>query len=202
MAHIIGVGHLSVLRFGSAVFRIEGISKVCLAQLTRSKHLDYLVRSSRYCDESEAEVYFPVAFETLDPENLNVIDKHVQDAFQLYKELREGGFTKQDARYILPQAQETELYVCGNYQAWVDFIKLRLNNSYKLLRLLSLVFPMTWIRLEDQVEVSTGDIIYELNICWDEYKENKEDPEYDEMVAQLHEVAAARLLNQKKCIIV
>ena len=31
-------------------------------------------------------------------------------------------------------------------------------------------------------------------------KENKEDPEYDEMVAQLHEVAAARLLNQKKCI--
>lgn len=59
---------------------------------------------------------------------------------------------------------------------------------------------MTWIRLEDQVEVSTGDIIYELNICWDEYKENKEDPEYGEMVAQLHEVAAARLFNQKKCI--
>ena len=132
LAHIIGVGHLSVLRFGSAVFRIEGISRVCLAQLTRSKHLDYLVRSSRYCDESEAEVYFPVAFETLDPENLNVIDKHVQDAFQLYKELREGGFTKQDARYILPQAQETELYVCGNYQAWVDFIKLRASKSAQL----------------------------------------------------------------------
>ena len=132
LAHIIGVGHLSVLRFGSAVFRIEGISRVCLAQLTRSKHLDYLVRSSRYCDESEADVYFPVAFETLDPENLNVIDKHVQDAFQLYKELREGGFTKQDARYILPQAQETELYVCGNYQAWVDFIKLRASKSAQL----------------------------------------------------------------------
>ena len=132
LAHIIGVGHLSVLRFGSAVFRIEGISRVCLAQLTRSKHLDYLVRSSRYCDESEAEVYFPVAFETLDPENLNVIDKHVQDAFQIYKELREGGFTKQDARYILPQAQETELYVCGNYQAWVDFIKLRTSKSAQL----------------------------------------------------------------------
>lgn len=132
LAHIIGVGHLSVLRFGSAVFRIEGISRVCLAQLTRSKHLDYLVRSSRYCDESEAEVYFPVAFETLDPENLNVIDKHVQDAFQIYKELREGGFTKQDARYILPQAQETELYVCGNYQAWVDFIKLRSSKSAQL----------------------------------------------------------------------
>ena len=100
LAHIIGVGHLSVLRFGSAVFRIEGISRVCLDQLTRSKRLDYLMR--------------------------------IQDAFQLYKELRGGGFTKQDARYILPQAQETELYVCGNYQAWVDFIKLRASKSAQL----------------------------------------------------------------------
>ena len=62
LAHIIGVGHLSVLRFGNAVFRIEGISRVCLAQLTRSKHLDYLVRSSRYCDESEAELILPDSF--------------------------------------------------------------------------------------------------------------------------------------------
>jgi len=132
LAHIIGVGHLSVLRFGSAVFRIEGISRVCLAQLTRSKHLDYLVRSSRYCDESEAEYILPVAFETIHPENLEVINRHIQEGVQLYKELRDGGFAKQDARYILPQAQGTELYVVGNYQAWVDFIKLRTSKSAQL----------------------------------------------------------------------
>jgi thymidylate synthase (FAD) len=43
--------------------------------------------------------------------------------------LREAGVSKQDARYILPQAQETELYVSGNYQAFVDFIKLRSSKS-------------------------------------------------------------------------
>lgn len=125
LKHIIDVGHLSVLRFGMAVFKIEGISRVCLAQLTRSKHLDYLVRSSRYCDESEAAMLRPASFEKLTPSlqwEWSVLEKKARE---LYKDLRAGGMQKQDARYILPQAQETELYVTGNYQAWVDFLRLR-----------------------------------------------------------------------------
>lgn len=129
LAHIIGVGHLSVLRFGSAVFRIEGISRVCLAQLTRSKHLDYLVRSSRYCDESEANIYLPEAFDSLFMEHSDEVDRYIALGKGLYDTLRAKGIPKQDARYILPQAQETELYVSGNYQAWKDFIKLRSSKS-------------------------------------------------------------------------
>jgi thymidylate synthase (FAD) len=125
LKHIIDVGHLSCLRFGMAVFKIEGISRVCLAQLTRSVHLSYLVRSSRYCDESDALM--------LIPESLRLHEKTVGNYLTLskevYKQLREAGVSKQDARYILPQAQETELYVSGNYQAWVDFIKLRSSKS-------------------------------------------------------------------------
>ena len=129
LAHIIGVGHLSVLRFGSAVFRIQGISRVCLAQLTRSKHLDYLVRSSRYCDESEAEFHIPESLNELDAVAQVRILSCLQKAEDLYKQLRDTGISKQDARYILPQAQETELYMCGNYQALKDFIKLRSSKS-------------------------------------------------------------------------
>jgi len=125
LAHIISVGHLSVLRFGHAVFKIEGISRVCLAQLTRSKHLDYLVRSSRYCDESDAEFIRPEGYDKLNEalkDSIILVEHELRD---LYQELRQAGVPKQDARYWLPQAQETELYVAGNYQAWVDFIKLR-----------------------------------------------------------------------------
>jgi thymidylate synthase (FAD) len=129
LAHIIGVGHLSVLRFGAAVFRIQGISRVCLAQLTRSKHLEYLVRSSRYCDESEAEFHMPESLKELDAVSQDRILSCLQKAEDLYKELRDKGISKQDARYILPQGQETELYVTGNYQAWKDFIKLRSSKS-------------------------------------------------------------------------
>ena len=125
LAHIIDVGHLSVLRFGHVVFKIEGISRICLAQLTRSKHLDYLVRSSRYCDESDAEFIKPEGFDKLDIETQSALTKYEDAVRGMYKELRELGMSKQDARFYLPQAQATELYVAGNYQAWVDFIKLR-----------------------------------------------------------------------------
>jgi len=125
LAHIIGVGHLSVLRFGNAVFRISGISRVCLAQLTRSAHLSYLVRSSRYCDESDAEFILPEGFDKLSATSKIKIHSHNFEAKDLYNRLRADGMSKQDARYFLPQAQDTELYVCGNYQAWRDFIKLR-----------------------------------------------------------------------------
>jgi thymidylate synthase (FAD) len=125
LAHIISVGHLSVLRFGHVVFKVEGISRVCLAQLTRSKHLDYLVRSSRYCDESDAEFIRPPGFDKLNSDTKDSIILFEQEARELYNELRGSGMSKQDARFWLPQAQATELYVAGNYQAWKDFIELR-----------------------------------------------------------------------------
>jgi thymidylate synthase (FAD) len=128
LSHIIGVGHLSVLRFGNAVFRIEGVSRVCLAQLTRSKHLDYLVRSSRYCDETDALMLIP---ESLAPHE-QTVSNFLTLSKEVYTQLREAGVSKQDARYILPQAQETELFVSGNYQAWKDFIKLRTSISAQI----------------------------------------------------------------------
>lgn len=129
LKHIIDVGHLSVLRFGYAVFRISGISRVCLAQLTRSAHLSYLVRSSRYCDEGAANFIQPEGFMNL-PVSLQTEWKALHDkARWLYSDCRDAGMQKQDARYLLPQSQETELYVVGNYQAWVDFIKLRTSKS-------------------------------------------------------------------------
>jgi len=125
LAHIISVGHLSVLRFGHVVFKVEGISRVCLAQLTRSKHLDYLVRSSRYCDESDSEFIRPPGFDKLDEGAQGALVRYEVVVRDMYKELRELGMSKQDARFWLPQAQATELYVAGNYQAWKDFIELR-----------------------------------------------------------------------------
>lgn len=129
LKHIVDIGHLSCLRFGMAVFKIEGISRVCLAQLTRSVHLSYLVRSSRYCDESGADFHTPESFVDLDSDMQMRIFMHLQESADLYTDLRAEGISKQDARYMLPQAQETELYMSGNYQALKDFIKLRSSKS-------------------------------------------------------------------------
>ena len=42
--------HTSPLEFGWTDWKIEGISRVCLAQLTRHRIASYCVESQRYCD--------------------------------------------------------------------------------------------------------------------------------------------------------
>lgn len=114
-------GHLATLRFASAVFNISGISRVCSHQMVRSKHLDFLQRSQRYCKEDEVQFIFPVVDEDSDFEMF----KHYKASRELYNKLLNKGVRKEDARFVLPEATHTELNVVGNLQAWMDFIKLR-----------------------------------------------------------------------------
>lgn len=115
-------GHLATLRFAHAVFNVSGISRVCSHQFVRSKHLDFLQRSQRYCKELEATFELPNGYpEEVQDEMLCAYD----DAIYAYNRLIRLGVKKEDARFVLPEATHTELNVSGNLQAWRDFIKLR-----------------------------------------------------------------------------
>ena len=121
-AHCVTKGHLSTLRFAHATFHIAGISRVCSHQMVRSKHLDFLQRSQRYCDESTGAVIEP-DYKSKDIEA--IYRRAVCESSIAYKALIDSGMKKEDARMILPQCVTTELVVVGNFQAWRDFIKLR-----------------------------------------------------------------------------
>jgi thymidylate synthase (FAD) len=112
-------GHLATLRFAHATFHITGISRACSHQFVRSKHLDFLQRSQRYCNEQETGFVYPGT--TSDTK----ISSLYQTAHRVYKELIEAGVKKEDARFVLPEGTQTELIVTGNLQAWLDFINLR-----------------------------------------------------------------------------
>lgn len=115
-------GHLATLRFAHAVFNISGISRACSHQLVRSKHLDFLQRSQRYCKELGEEVVVPSGLtQPQEEEYFNAITT----SQAAYKKLLESGVKKEDARFVLPEASLTELNVVGNLQAWMDFIHLR-----------------------------------------------------------------------------
>lgn len=114
-------GHLATLRFASAVFNITGISRVCSHQFVRSKHLDFLQRSQRYCKEQEAGITLP----QLTEEQEAVYMGSILTSKMAYENLIALGLKKEDARFVLPEATHTELNVVGNLQAWKDFIKLR-----------------------------------------------------------------------------
>ncbi len=114
-------GHLATLRFAHAVFHVSGISRVCSHQLVRSKHLDFLQQSQRYVNQAEANFVLPVGTEE---QKQRIIDSYKASA-DTYKFLIASGVKKEDARFVLPEACETSMYVVGNFQAWKDFIKLR-----------------------------------------------------------------------------
>ena len=119
-------GHLATLRFAHAVFHISGISRVCSHQLVRSKHLDFLQRSQRYCSESDAKFVYPGT--DLDTK----ISGLYQIAHRVYKDLLEAGVKREDARFVLPEGTQTEVVVVGNLQGWLDFIKLRADKHAQL----------------------------------------------------------------------
>ena len=101
-------GHLATLRFAHATFHISGISRSCSHQFVRSKHLDFLQRSQRYCSEKDTDFVHPTSMENnLDVETL------YEHALGLYQELIKKGVKKEDARFVLPEATTSELIVTG-----------------------------------------------------------------------------------------
>jgi len=112
-------GHLATLRFAHATFHVSGISRICSHQFVRSKHLDFLQRSQRYCNESSTDFVVPPSA------NPDIVRAAYQAALDTYNELLKQGVKKEDARFVLPNGGSTELIVTGNFQAWLDFISLR-----------------------------------------------------------------------------
>jgi thymidylate synthase (FAD) len=117
-------GHLATLRFAYATFYIGDISRVCSHQLVRSKHLDFLQQSQRYVEQTAGNTTYtyPVG---LTEEQKKAVDAHYYQSMWLYEDLRKAGIKKEDARFVLPEATHTSMYVTGNLQAWDDFLKLR-----------------------------------------------------------------------------
>ncbi len=119
-------GHLATLRFAYATFNVKGISRVCSHQLVRHAHLSYLQRSQRYVTEKSVDYIEPDALEGTPEYYRNAWKKIQSDAEALYLAGVDNKFLKkEDARFILPQSCTTSIVVTGNFQAWLNFIKLR-----------------------------------------------------------------------------
>jgi len=154
--HCVTKGHLSTLRFAHATFLVEDISRICSHQFVRSKHLDFLQRSQRYCNEGEVKIILPPSIKG---ENKTIFETVYAELTQVYKDLIAKGVKKEDARFILPQGTTTELLVVGNFQAWYDFIKLRSGKevqweiravAHEINRQLHNIAPNVFVELADE----------------------------------------------------
>jgi len=69
------------------------------------------------------------SIDDLDPlvvEDFNLkMQRHFVDGMKLYKEMLDAGVAKECARFVLPLATPTKLYMTGSIRSWIHYIDLR-----------------------------------------------------------------------------
>lgn len=116
-------GHMSIMEHVSFTFHITGISRACLAQLSRHRHISLSVRSQRYCKEDD--FYYVNPFPKED-DHSSSIEEAVAIANVFYKDMLTDGVPAEDARAVLPNACCTELYLTANARTLIEISHLRL----------------------------------------------------------------------------
>ena len=126
LQHSMASGHESVLEHAVFTFRIEGISRVTLAQLTRHRLASFSVQSQRYVkmDDWRAVVPVSIAGSAFAEE----ADELIRGSMDLYHRMTDAGIPVEDARYITPQAITTNLVLTMNARELRHFFSLRCCN--------------------------------------------------------------------------
>lgn len=121
--------HTSPLEHVSFSFAIEGISRACLAQLTRHRTFKFNVQSQRYVDGKNFDFVMPnldyVKHFSSKIQTKDIIEDVFKDLSELYDELITLGVKKEDARAILPQATTCNLIVTMDLNNFRNFLRQR-----------------------------------------------------------------------------
>lgn len=123
--HLYRNGHHSVFEHIYFTFRIEGISRACSHQLVRHRHCSFTQRSQRYCSEDGFGVVVPQSVE-FGSFARNIFDSTVSNISTRYEELQREEIPNEDARYVLPNACETSLYLSCNLRELIHMSNERL----------------------------------------------------------------------------
>ncbi len=132
------LGHLSPIEHASFTFLVEGVSRAMTHQLVRHRLASYSQRSQRYVRHAEFDYVVPpkLAGKTVqvDGQAVDAVDYFRQTMeliAQRYRQLSEalgasGESSNEDARYVLPNACETKIFVTMNARELLHFFEERL----------------------------------------------------------------------------
>ncbi len=119
-------GHHSILEHASATFRIRGASRAFTHQLVRHRVASFSQQSQRYVNESEFNYIVP-------PEILNnekayaLFRDFMETTRKTYNQLKELKVRKEDARFVLPNALESQIVFTANFRELRHIFQLRLH---------------------------------------------------------------------------
>ena len=126
--HLYRNGHHSVFEHIYFTFKIEGISRACSHQLVRHRMCAFTQRSQRYCSEDGFGFVTPPTIHD-DPSsefNYRKVMNRVQDTYTGLTKM--GEIPNEDARFLLPNACETSLFLSCNLRELIHIANERLCN--------------------------------------------------------------------------
>ena len=133
--------HWSVFEQSFMTLEIE-TNRGIAAQILRHRSFTYQEFSQRYADSSLLSTSIPLPElrrqDTKNRQNsIDDIDEfkvqkyqmlmqdHFRDAMALYQTMLDEGIAKECARFVLPLATPTRLYMSGSCRSWIHYIDLR-----------------------------------------------------------------------------
>ncbi len=145
LKYCIDHGHWSIFEMANMVMEIETTRGIA-AQILRHRSFSFQEFSQRYADASFlGETIDTPELRTQDPKNRqNSIDdldevkqaiynQNIRELFAkskaLYGQMINDGVAKECARFVLPLATPTRMYMNGTIRSWIHYINLRTANG-------------------------------------------------------------------------
>ena len=117
-------GHWSVAEHSDITFKVT-CSRACSHQLVRHRTGKFTQRSQRYCKEDGFDYYIPQSISN-DRQALEIYNDVIHNIQANYKWLLDMGVEAEDARYILPNACETTIFITMDFRNFFHFLNERL----------------------------------------------------------------------------
>jgi len=141
LSYCIKHGHWSVFEQAHMTVEIE-TTRGLAAQVLRHRSFTFQEFSQRYADVSYIREDIPLpelrrqddknrqnSIDDVDPEKVEQFNKemraHFDHSIDLYKKMLHAGIAKECARFVLPLATPTRIYMTGSVRSWIHYIDLR-----------------------------------------------------------------------------
>ena len=145
LGYCIKHNHWSVFEQSFMTLEIE-TTRGLAAQILRHRSFTYQEFSQRYADSSLLSETIPLpelrrqdtknrqnSIDDIDPfvkQEFEIkMRKHFDEAMVLYQSMLDMGIAKECARFVLPLATPTRLYMSGSCRSWIHYIQLRSANG-------------------------------------------------------------------------
>ena len=145
LTYCIDHGHWSIFEMANMVLEIETTRGIA-AQILRHRSFSFQEFSQRYADTNLiAEDIKPPDLRVQDEKNRQnsldtladndkilwsrIIQDHFRKSQYIYDEMLKIGIAKECARFVLPLATPTRMYMNGTIRSWIHYIKLRSANG-------------------------------------------------------------------------